>query len=607
MTRPRSPGSPLLRFSRAEAWRRSSAGACLLGLLACGDGESRRETGFPDQARARGLDYVNRSGTPAKSIILEANGAGVAALDLGGDDDLDLVFAQGLDSLESLLRGPGADLEVFENDGRGHFRRAAGPGLAGWWTGLAAGDVDGDGDTDLVAGGFGGLRVLLQDERGRLVPGADLMPRAGALTPGSPREARHPPLWVSSVALFDADRDGNLDLYVGQYLELDPLAPTIGSVGKGALSLPCTWKGHPVFCGPRGLVPQPDRLLRGRGDGSFEEMTGEWLPAHQAGYTLAVTAFDADRDGDTDLYVASDSSANCLWINDGTGRFVDHAYAAGVALSQDGAPEAGMGAAAADVDRDGRPDLAVTNFSDEPTELFLAADVGFRNQTYRFGLLRETRKLLSWSVHLIDFDGDGWLELLTANGHVFPQADLEGTGTSYGQPATLFRLWPLEQRCERVLPRSESSIFIPAIGARGSAVGDFDGDGAPDVVLARIDAPAALGMNRTARARRLLVRCLGPSSPQAGRLRTPADGMGTRAIVVPRGADFALVAEVQTAVGYQSASSPWLSFGLDGADGYEELRILWPSGRMQELGAGSADRRIWVREGEGIVREEALP
>jgi len=582
------------------------AGACLLGLLACGDGEER-ETGFPDQAQERGLDYVNRSGTAAKTVILEANGAGVATLDLGRDDDLDLVFAQGLDSLESLVQGPGADLELFVNDGRGHFSRAAGPGLSGWWTGLATGDVDGDGDSDLVVGGFGGLRVLLQDENGRLVPGADLMPSDGALTPGSPRVAGSPPLWVTSLALFDADRDGVLDLYVGQYLELDPLAPTLGSVGKGVRSLPCEWKGHAVFCGPRGLVPQPDRLLRGRGDGSFEDVTDAWLPPHQAGYTLAVTAFDADRDGDSDLYVASDSSANCLWINDGTGHFVDHAYAAGVALSQDGAPEAGMGAAAADVDRDGRADLAVTNFSDEPTELFLAADIGFRNQTYRFGLQRETRKLLSWGVHLVDFDGDGWLELLTANGHVFPQADLEGTGTSYGQAATLFRLWPREQRCERVAPGSDSSIFFPALGARGSAVGDFDGDGAPDVVLARIDAPAALGMNRTPRAKRLLVRCLGPSSPQRARLRTPADGMGTRAIVVPRGGDFALVGEVQTAVGYQSASSPWLSFGLNGADGYEELRILWPSGRMEQLGAGPADRRIWVREGQGIVREEALP
>src|SRR5436190_22892385 len=155
-----------------------------------------------DEAAERGLDYANHSGEAAKATILESNGAGVAALDLGGDGDLDLVFAQGLPSLGALASGPGADLEVFVNDGTGHFERAQGPGLSGWWTGLATGDLDGDGDTDLVAGGFGALQVLLQRGDGTLgrAPRGDLLPQAGhaRLVPGEPREAGQPPLWTTS-------------------------------------------------------------------------------------------------------------------------------------------------------------------------------------------------------------------------------------------------------------------------------------------------------------------------------------------------------------------------------------------------------------------------
>jgi hypothetical protein len=571
-----------------------------------------------DEARERGIDYVNKSGEPEKRTVLEANGAGVAALDLESDGDLDLVFAQGCASLRQLLDGPGADLEVFVNQGDGRFARRAGPGLNGWWNGLAAGDVDNDGDADLVAGGFGSLRVLLQTDRGELVPGAELVPEGSArLVPGEKREAGHPPAWISSLALFDSDRDGLLDLYVGQYLDLDPVAPPLHELGTGVLAIPCEWKGHEVFCGPRGMVPQADRLLRGNGDGTFRDES-ERLREQVASYALAVCPFDFDGDGDDDVYVANDSMANLLWLNDGKGTFVDVAYSAGVALSNEGAPEAGMGIAFGDVNRDGRFDFALTNFSGEPTAMYFGRKFGFANETFRFGLQRETRALLKWSVHLVDFDADGWLELFTANGHVYPQADLKGTGTSYGQRCTL---WKLRARGdERVLESVESSdersVLFPAVGTRGTALGDFDGDGAPDLALARIDGPAALGMNRFAsKGHRLAVRCLGPlrAEPNPGGKagRTPADGMGTRVIVVPRVAsaadEFALLGEVQTACGYQSSSTPWLSFGLGESDEYAQIRVLWPSGRVDELPAGKADRRITIKEGVGLVSEEALP
>ncbi len=561
-----------------------------------------------DEAEARGVDHVNVCGGAEKATILEANGAGVALLDLGGDDDLDLVFAQGMPSLDALQSGPGADLIVYENDGRGHFTRLTGPGLSGWWTGLASGDIDGDGDADLVAGGFGSLVVLLQDEQGALVVHNRLLPDdpARVIEVGRERAPGAPPDWVSSLALFDADRDGRLDLYVGLYLDLDPVEPPSGALGEGSLAIPCRWKGYDVYCGPRGLAAQPDALLFGRGDGLFEERPGS-LAAVPSGYTLAVAPFDADSDGDTDLVVACDSSPNLLLVNDGAGHFEDHGWSAGIALSIDGRAEAGMGVAVGDVDRDGRMDLAVTNFSDEPTELFLAADVGFENATYRYGLGAATRPLLSWGAHLVDFDGDGWLELFSANGHVYPQADEAHTGTTYAQADSLWALGP-EPRARALLPTSRASLLFAPSSTRGSAVGDLDGDGAPDLVLSRLDGPPALGMNRAYKTQRLAVRLLGPQAPQASGPRTPADGLGARAVLVLPGADqVGLLGEVQTAVGYQSASSPWLHFGLGQAESYAALHVFWPSGTRETLEHGAAGRRLWIREGAGIVREEALP
>ncbi len=572
---------------------------------------------FDDEARARGLDYANRSGEPDKPTILEANGPGVAVLDLETDGDLDLVFGQGVASLRALVEGPGADVEVFANDGEAHFARRPGPGLSGWWTGLAAGDVDSDGDTDLVSGAYGDLVLLLQGAGGALdvAEASGLLPSAveapGArLVPGAEREPGTFPWWATSLALFDADQDGYLDLYVGQYLELDPLRPPLGELGEGALALPCSWKGLAVFCGPRGLEPQPDRLLRGRGDGRFEERSREWLPDHVPGFTLAIGAFDADGDGDTDLYVANDSVPNLMLVNGGAGVFRDFGLQAGVAVNQDGVAQAGMGVAFGDVDRDGRLDFAVTNFSDEPTELYFGAEVGFRAATHRIGLGHATRRMLSWGVQLCDFDADGRLELFTANGHVYPQADRPYTGTSYAQKDGLWRI-PATGPLQALETSGERALTALVLGSRASAIGDFDGDLAPDLVLTTIDGPAVLAMNRLEPAgNRLALLCLGASASDvaASKPRTPADGRGARVVVVPAVPEgeppFGLLAEVGTAGSYQASSTPWLHFGLGRATRYERIDIRWPSGRLESLPAGLAGRRLVVREGEGVILSE---
>jgi tetratricopeptide (TPR) repeat protein len=552
---------------------------------------------LPDEAVQRGLVHVDHSGGPEKRFILEANGAGVALLDLGGDGDLDVVLAQGLPSFGALLTGPGADLALFENDGTGRFRALPGPGLSGWWSGFAAGDIDGDGDTDLVAAGFGALVVLLQDEAGVLVPTHELCPEARRLGPGAARVAgAQPPYWATSLALADLDGDGVLDLYVGRYLDLDPVDPPEGALGSGALAVPCVWRGAPVFCGPRGLVAQPDAVYFGGGDGAFTDVTATHLVGHVAAYTLGVLATDVDGDGDMDVCVANDSAPNLLLVNDGTGRLTDFGYAAGFALGPDGQKEAGMGLAAGDVDGDGRVDLAVTNFSDEPTRLLLAAEVGFDDATQRSRLGRESRPLLSWGVHLVDLDGDGGLELFTANGHVHPAADLPAMGTSYGQRDTLWR-FEAGLRAVPVPPATSRSLLFPASGSRGSAVGDLDGDGRPDLVVSRIDGPVALGMNRFDGAQWLEVRLAG-----LGRAASPRDGNG--AVVELLTGERVQRRHVGTSGSYQSSSTPFVHIGLGEVERYTSLRVRWPSGRVDDLGPGVGGRRIFVREGAGLVRTE---
>jgi hypothetical protein len=460
-------------------------------------------------------------------VILEANGAGVALLDLQSDGDLDVVFAQGLASLAELTRGPGADLEVFLNDGHGRFTRARGPGLSGWWTGLATGDVDGDGDADLVAGGYGDLVLCLQDASGQLVPQrpSGLEPRAAWA-------------WTTSVALFDADRDGQLDVYACQYLELDPARPPLGALGSGSLAVPCRWKGLPVFCGPVGLRPQRDRFLRGHGDGTFEEAGASALIDQVPGLRAGGAALRRRRRRRHRPVRGQRQRAQPALDQRRHGRFPTSAASRPASsLSGDGRAQAGMGRAR----RRRRPRRAGRLRRDE---LLGRADRalprqrrGFARATHRYGLQRETRRLLKWSAHLVDLDGDGWLELIETNGHVYPEADQPGTGTSYRQPLSAWHLGP-GAVCTPLAGQGPQSLFARATGGRGSALGDVDGDGAPDLVVARIDAACALGMNRLGRAsHRLVLRCIGPRARSADAPRTPADAHGhaRRARVRPRG------------------------------------------------------------------------
>ncbi len=531
-----------------------------------------------DEARA--LPGVTTTcGSKTKDYIIEVNGGGIALTDLDNDGDPDLVVVDG-STLDRIAKGePGFPPRVFLNDGHGMFQPAGDSwAMSGgrWGMGIAAGDVDGDGFVDLVITQWGPTRLFLNRGGKGLVEVSD---KAGFV--GS--------RWGTSAALFDADRDGALDLVVVNYLAFDPL--TIAKPGGD-----CSWKSYPVMCGPEGLTPQHDQFYRGHGDSTFEDATqkSHFVPT-EAGFGLGVMTLDYDGDGDTDLFVANDSTPNHLWENQGDGTFVERGFARGVSHDANGKELANMGIAAADLDGDGRDDLFVTNFSGESDSLFGSnGPKGFRQRSASSGLAGPTLPMLGWGTGFADLDLDGDLDLFVFNGHVYPQADLPGTDTSYKQQDQLFRndgtghfkLEPLSNSPPRV--------------SRASAFADIDGDGDIDIV--------ALEMNGAVR---VLRNQLDPmSAPPANgsaptrvlhwfgaRLR--ARGKNTQAIGARVRVDWeggSRWCEVRTTGGYQSSIPAEIHVGLGAAQRVTHLVVRWPDGTESQMDDIAADRVLTIQE-----------
>jgi len=513
---------------------------------------------------------VTTSGSTAKDYIIEVNGPGLVLQDFDGDGDVDLVVIDG-STLERAEAGePGLPPRLYLNDGDGRFAPAPEAwAMDGgrWGTGGAAGDLDGDGWPDLVVLQWGPDRVFL-NRGGQGFE--EITERAGL----------QGERWGTSAALFDYDGDGVLDLAVINYLAFD--RERVGPPGGR-----CTWKGHPVMCGPEGLTPVHDQLYRGIGDGTFREVTAEagFRPA-EAGFGLGVTALDHDLDGRVDLYVSNDSTPNFLWENQGDGTFEEVGFLRAVSHDGSGKEQAGMGIAAADVDGDGRQDLLVTNFSGESNALYQTrGGKGFRERSSASGLGGPSIVTLGWGASLEDFDLDGDVDAAVLNGHVYPQADLPGTDTSYAQPDHFyentggghFTLRPLSNGPDRV--------------SRASAVADLDRDGDLDLVAVELDGGVYVLRNRT-RTRD------GEGGPHWLTVRPHGKGSNSFALGATVRAEWeggARTAEIRTSGGYQSSVPPEAHFGLGGA-GAARVIVRWPSGREQVLEDVPADRTLDVEE-----------
>ncbi|MGK0483132.1 MAG: hypothetical protein ACJAQ3_003114 [Planctomycetota bacterium] len=512
-------------------------------------------------------------GAVARDFILEVNGGGLVVQDFDLDGCLDLVTVNG--STVGRVRGGEGALEsvLWLGDGQGGFRRAGDRWQLGggvWGMGGSAGDVDGDGDPDLVITEWGRNRVFLNDGG----KGFTAVTRSdGKELPTAWGEH-----WSSSCAFLDYDQDGHLDLAVVNYLEFD----LANAAGPGEA---CRWKGHDVMCGPEGLVPVHDQLFRGNGDGTFVDASeASGFRPEVACFGLGVMTLDYDRDGDTDIYVTNDSMPNHLWENQGDGQFKEVGWRRGVSHDSNGREQAGMGIGCADVDGDGRSDLFVTNFSGERNALYRSSKrKGYREKADVARLGGPSIQRLGWGTGMHDYDLDGFIDVSVINGHVYPAADHVGTDTSYAQLDQLFLGAKDLRFVEQPLSDGPAGVGRAAVSA------DFDRDGDLDLVVVHLDGPVRYLENQ---ADQLKGRHWLSIALKAAASHPDAIGAQVQLVV----GELRYSGEVRTTAGYQAGCSTQLHFGLGGANKVDEVRIEWPSGHVQVLKDVAVDRQLVVEE-----------
>ena len=534
---------------------------------------------FVDVARESGIDYENVSGSPEQGYILETISAGAAFLDVEGDGDQDLYLVNGTRLQDPPAaagnrfyrhRGPGA-APLFE-EATAEF------GLAhtGWGMGCAVGDADNDGDPDLYVTYWGANRLHLNQAGEGFVEAGE---QAGVDDGG----------WGSSAAFGDLDGDGLLDLYVVNYVEFDLADPPGGWLG-------CRYKGLSSYCGPEGIPGQADRVYRNLGGGRFSEAGDAAGISRHRLPGLGVVLSDLDADGDPDIYVANDSEANLLFRNEGGFRFREVGTAAGLAYSEDGRAQAGMGVHSGDYDGDGDFDLFVTNFSDDVNTLYAnRGDGTFADATHAAGLGGVVQPFLGWSTAFLDFDSDGWLDLFVANGHVYPQLRELPSGLRYAQRNLLYR--NLGGRFEEV--GGGAAGDWPAEGvSRAAAVADYDDDGDPDILFVNLnDRPALLrNDSRGGNGWIGLELAAGAGDPEGTGARVELWSAGSRQL-----------REVRRGYGFQSSHDPRLLFGLGPASRADSLVVVWPSGARERVVPEAANRYWRLRQGSGRLEPASSP
>jgi hypothetical protein len=552
---------------------RAGLAAAALAAAAAAAGPQGPGFSLADVAAEAGLRRPTVCGAPDKPSILDGTGPGVGIVDYDGDGWPDLLLRNGGVSYDP---GPAHAGDVlYRNLGGWRFEDVtdrAGVRDRRFGHGVTGADVDGDGDTDLILTNYGRDSFYRNLNDGRF---EDATEAAGLADDG----------WTTGAALADADADGDLDLYVAGYVVFDPATtPRLGNPR-------CLFLGVPVFCGPRGLVPAHDRFYRNRGDGTFlEDSAAAGLRRDEPYYGLGALFADIDDDGDPDLYVADDATPNLLYVNRGDGTFTEEGLPRGAAFSQDGTEQAGMGVASGDYDGDGRIDLVVTNFSHDTHTLYRNGGALFDVATFEAGLGEATLPWLGWGVGFVDFDGDGWRDLFFAHGHVYPQMDGRGLGTSWRQPNLVFRNRG-DGTFADVSARAGPGMAVVE-SSRGAAFGDLDGDGDPDVLVANLDAPPTLLRNDRAAGVAWLGLALHGPAPNR-------DAIGARVRVTCAGR--AQVDEVQAGGSYLSLSEPRLLFGLGPAGTPSGVEVRWPGGARERYRGLPADRyyHVYRRAGEG--------
>jgi hypothetical protein len=562
-----------------------------LSVTACWDAERRgpatddttrdetptmtEASGFIDIAPSVGMKHTTFGGSKDKLTILENIGSGAGFVDADGDGLLDVVVLSGGVVTETGLR-PDPALRFYRQSEANSFHdqtKAWGLSFSGWGTGLAVGDVDNDGDPDLLITCYGQDRFFRNVEGRRF---EDATATAGFLLADATSD------FSTSAVFFDYNADGLLDVYVVRYVELDPARPP--NSGR-----PCLTGGVPVACAPHFHPPLADRLYRNTGD-TFVDVTQEAGVAKTEGaYGLGVAAADFNGDGRADLYVANDTTPNFFWRNVDGKRFVDEALFSGCALDDEGRGQAGMGVDVADLDGNGTLDIVVTNYSQETNALY--ANLGaalFEDRSRQAKLWQPSYLKLGWGVKACDWDRDGRLDLAIANGHVYPRATEINPALSYPQSCLFLRAGATTDFVD------DSLALGPDASAtrthRALATGDIDNDGDTDLLLSVVDSPPVLLQNNVSPSGKWL-------SLRLEGTRSNRDALGAKVwLTVDRRVQFR---EVTRGGSYLAAHDPRLLFGLGQTDGAKALRIIWPSGVEEIFGALAAHTAYKIVEGSG--------
>lgn len=539
---------------------------------------------FQDVAGKAGLaTWHHQMGTPQKAYILESIGSGVALLDFDNDGWLDIYLVNGSTVEAQSGKAPAPHAALFHNNHDGTFTDvSAKAGVANdrWGFGAVVGDFDNDGWPDLYVSNFGKNRLYRNNHDGTFT---DVAEKAGVALGN----------WSTGATWGDFDGDGRLDLFVPGYVHWD-LANQPVQGDKGVSFSFCTFRGVNVMCGPHGLKGEPDHLFHNNGDGTFHDVSQlAGVADSHAYYGLASLFVDVNGDGKPDLLVADDSTPNYLYLNKGDGTFEDVSFASGYALNESGRETASMGIAEGDYTHNGRLDLYNTTFSDDYKPLYRNdGDANFTDISYEAGIAEPTVPFLGWGTAFFDYDNDGWLDLFTANGHIYPIVDEQAWGTTFKQRPLL--LHNTKGKLEFIPPVEDTGLAKLATG-RGMAYGDLFNDGRIDVVINNLDATPTLLRNVTQDSNHWIAFKL------VGGSKSPRDAVGATVYVTANG--FRQRADIIAGGSFASSPDQRPHFGLGASTKVDKIEVHWPSGLVEDVPPPTAVDAFYVlTEGQGAAK-----
>jgi len=530
---------------------------------------------FVDVASAAGLHAPTiYGGVDSKKYILESTGCGCAFIDYDNDGWMDLFLLSG-----TRLEGApaGATNRLYKNNRDGTFTdvtEKAGLGDVGWASAVCVGDYNNDGFEDLFCTSFGQNVLYRNNGDGTFT---DVTKAAGLLS-AQPR-------WGAGCSFLDYDRDGHLDLFVSNYVRFSfEHAPVPGENSN------CHWKGIPVECGPRGMPTGRHSLYRNNGDGTFTDVSEQaGIAKATQGYGMTVVAADLDEDGWPDIYVACDSTPSLLFMNNHDGTFREEGVLRGVALSEDGTEQAGMGVGSGDYDLDGHLDLFKTHFADDANGLYRNDGKGNFDDVTRTSRLGVETRYVCWGAGIVDLDNDGHPDLFMVTGNVYPEVERKLPQYANKTPRAVFR--NLGNGTFEELMETAGPAIAEAHCSRGCAFGDFDNDGDVDVLIVNLNEPPSL-LRNDLRGKQNWIKV------KLDGVKSNRSAIGTR--VLARYGGKTQAQSVLSQSSFYSCNDPRLHFGLGNATSVD-LDVYWPNGLHESFKQIAANQLLTLREGVGAV------